>query len=92
MCAGCHQSLSTSKAVIQCMFSSLGFPFSDSVQARPCNTSYHPGCIRVGAPFTTRRDKGAGLVFPNVRDWPHFICEACTVRSVVNSMAAVTGN
>jgi hypothetical protein len=66
------------------MFSSTGFPFSDSVPARPCHTSYHPQCIRVGVPFTTRRDKGAGLVFPDVRDWPHFICEACTVRSVLD--------
>jgi hypothetical protein len=64
------------------MFPSLGFPFSDSVQARNCNTSYHPRCIRVGALFTTRRYKGARLVFPDVRDWPHFICEACIVRSV----------
>ncbi len=43
-----------------------------------------PVAIRVGAPCTTRRDKGAGLVCPDVRNRPHLICEACTVRSILD--------
>lgn len=40
--------------------------------------------MRMGAPFTTRlRDRG-GLFFPSsMVDVPSFICEACTVRSVL---------
>ena len=36
----------------------------------------------VGPPFHTRRKNNLGLSFPAVSDWPNFICEACTVRSV----------
>jgi hypothetical protein len=38
----------------------------------------------VGAPFTTRRKADAGLSFPTVSEWPNFICEACTVRAVLD--------
>jgi hypothetical protein len=34
-------------------------------------------------PFRTHRHHGLGLTFPNVRDWPTFICEACTVQAVL---------
>ena len=37
----------------------------------------------MGAPFTSRRRGQAGLRFPQVSDWPNFICEACTVRQVL---------
>ena len=41
-------------------------------------------CYRVGIPFKTRLAKDGGLVIPpGIHDWPHFICEACTVRSVL---------
>ena len=49
----------------------------------PCWGAYHSSCIAVGAPFTTRRNDNAGLVFPNVEFWPNFVCEVCTVRSVL---------
>ena len=49
----------------------------------PCWGAYHSSCITVGAPFTTRRNNNAGLVFPNVEFWPNFVCEVCTVRSVL---------
>ena len=46
--------------------------------------TYHPQCIRAGPPFTTRLRNSGGLVFPRVREWPNFICEVCTVRSVLD--------
>lgn len=49
----------------------------------PCGVSYHTDCFRVGAPFSSRLAKGAGLVFPRVRQWGTFICELCTVRANV---------
>jgi hypothetical protein len=68
--------------VIRCEFSDKGFELKKKV-FRACQTAYHPPCISVGPPFTTRRKNGLGLTFPNVREWPTFICEACTVRAVL---------
>ena len=48
-----------------------------------CGTSYHTMCIRVGPPFVTRLKRNAGLCFPRVTNWGTFICELCTVRSVL---------
>ena len=50
---------------------------------RPCRARYHTDCISVGYPFVTRRIRGAGLTFPRVTQVGNFICEVCTVRSVV---------
>jgi hypothetical protein len=58
--------------------------FSDGRWARPCKSSYHPTCIRAGLPFTSRRRHSAGLVFPDIATWPTFVCEACTVRAVLD--------
>jgi len=41
-------------------------------------------CIRVGPPFRTRQLKNRGLYFPNISEWPNFICEGCTVRAMVD--------
>jgi len=41
-------------------------------------------CFRAGPPFSTRRQKGGGLAFPQVHTWPLFICEACTVRGFLD--------
>ena len=49
----------------------------------PCGVSYHPSCVRVGAPFSTRRREGQGLTFPACDSWGTFVCESCTVRSVL---------
>ena len=49
----------------------------------PCGTRYHPHCIRVGPPFTTRLRNQQGLVFPRVKHWGTFVCELCTVRAVL---------
>jgi len=47
--------------------------------------AYHPGCIKAGPPFRTRRAKAGGLSFPEViSDWDNFICELCTVRAVLD--------
>lgn len=83
-CVGCRQSLSTDLYVIRCSFSDDGFPFSDGSPAHPCYSAYHTQCFSVGPPFYSRRKDGSGLVFPKVRTWPNFICEACTVRAMVD--------
>jgi hypothetical protein len=83
-CGGCRQSLSRSEPALNCSFSRRGFAFDDGIGCRPCFTVYHPTCFRVGSPFTCRRADEAGLRFPVVKHWPMFICEACTVRSVLD--------
>lgn len=50
----------------------------------PCGVGYHQACIRVGPPFTCRRRDSRGLSFPIMPSWPYFICECCTVRSVLD--------
>jgi hypothetical protein len=46
----------------------------------PCGVAYHANCVRVGPPFTTRLEKGKGLILPVVKR-AHFVCEMCTVRA-----------
>ena len=48
--------------------------------------------MRVGNPFTSRRRKGEGLTFPSVSHWPAFICESCTVRSVLDRELGAVGD
>ena len=66
-----------------CRFARSGFPFPDGRRARPCGSSYHPKCFRVGEPFQTRLRDEKGLMLPALSDFPGFICEACTVRAVL---------
>jgi len=82
-CAGCLQSLCSNSIYLRCSFASTGFPLSDGSIACPCHAYYHSKCIRAGAPFTTRSEVDAGLTFPYVSTFSRFICELCTVRSVL---------
>ena len=67
-----------------CAFATRGFPLRDGAWATPCGVRYHNECIKVGRPFTSRRSGDAGLRFPvEIKDWPNFICEKCTVRAVL---------
>jgi hypothetical protein len=69
---------------VVCTFAVQGFAFDDSGAARPCGTRYHPGCIQLGAPFSTRLKNRGGLQFPsNIQCLGNFVCEACTVRAVL---------
>lgn len=38
----------------------------------------------MGPPFTTRQIGNKGLSFPEVLEWPNFVCEGCTVRAVLD--------
>jgi hypothetical protein len=69
---------------MECTFARSGFPFSNGRMARPCRSAYHSTCFRVGIPFMSRRQNQAGLCFPTIKCWGHFICEACTVRAVLD--------
>jgi hypothetical protein len=48
--------------------------------------------MKVGPPFRTRLRNGAGLSFPPIPILPNFICEACTVRSVLDRELHYSGN
>ena len=58
-----------------CTFCTSGFG-----SFQPFGSTYHPECFRAGQPFTTRRLRNEGLIFPKQATWPNFVCEACTVR------------
>jgi hypothetical protein len=75
---GCCRPFVKQDSVLACTFCLQGFN-----QVSPCGTLYHPKCIQAGPPFTSRRNKSAGLCFPLVTEWPNFICELCTVRAVL---------
>jgi hypothetical protein len=45
---------------------------------------YHGKCIRAGPPFRTRLPNGRGLAYPSGVPVPHFICECCQVRALLN--------
>jgi hypothetical protein len=67
-----------------CDFRSSGFRFTDGTKARACGTAYHGKCIRAGPPFRTRLPNGKGLCFPHNVPIPHFVCECCQVRALLN--------
>ena len=71
------------RATLVCHFWQTGFRFEEGGWARPCGVWYHVGCFRAGPPFVSRRRNQAGLSFPPVKQWPLFVCEACTVRAVL---------
>jgi hypothetical protein len=83
-CAGCHQSLSTDPYIICCAFYDRGCPYSNASWAYPCMSAYHTACFAAGPPFYTRREDGSGLAFPRIQTWPNFICEACTIGSMLD--------
>ena len=67
---------------LRCHFASKGFT-KDGTFFKPCDISYHVDCIRVGEPFRSRLPEKQGLFFPNMDGLPVFVCEACSVRSVL---------
>jgi hypothetical protein len=52
--------------------------------AAPCGVSYHAECIKAGEPFRTRLPLDKGLICPSGPKLPHFICELCQVRGIIN--------
>jgi hypothetical protein len=69
---------------VRCSFADSGFLNRDGTRAVPCLSSYHCDCFRVGPPFTSRRQGGKDLSLPKLDVWPSFICEACTVRAILD--------
>ena len=82
-CAGCRLMISRAHKAVICTFHSQPFSLPQSGSYRACGTAYHVECLRVGLPFTTRLRQQQGLAFPSVDEWPNFVCEACTVRAVL---------
>jgi hypothetical protein len=82
LCVGCRGPLSKNMPEMTCRFSKCGFRIG-STQYRPCKSRYHITCFKAGLSFQSRLPKGGGLRLPTtIKEWPHFICEACTVRAV----------
>jgi hypothetical protein len=82
-CVGCSQGYTAKNPVgFVCDFRCTGFSLGQT-WAIPCGVSYHAGCIWVGAPSTTRLDDDKGLICPSGIKLPHFICELCQVRGVI---------
>jgi hypothetical protein len=51
---------------------------------RPCFTCYHPDCIRLGLPFTTRLPKHGRMdCLKDLAALTHYSCKACIVCSVL---------
>jgi hypothetical protein len=82
--AGCRLSISPSMNQLRCTFHSCPFAFQDDIIAHCRQTFHNPTCIHVGAPFATPLRKAEGLSFPNLFERANFICEACTVCSVLD--------
>jgi len=82
LCAGCWKPLARKAPQFRCHFSDIGFRLGDTTYA-PCHVGYHPECLRIGAPFTTRLEQDRGLICPSLAViWKGFICESCRVRSI----------
>jgi hypothetical protein len=65
----------------RCHFCDRGFLLAGR-RYQPCHVRYHPKCLRIGAPFTSRLEGDKGLTCPpGAETWHGFICEACRVRA-----------
>jgi hypothetical protein len=87
-CVGCNKSYTKKHpCTFVCDFQCHGFPFRDcksEMWAAPCEVSYHAECIKAGEPFCTRLPLDKGLICPSGPKLPHFICELCQVRGILN--------
>ena len=83
-CAGCRNKFRAGSNVLTCHFALQGFPLNGS-PAIPCLAQYHPGCFKVGAPFTTRLAHNKGLSWMTEANEvvPTIVCKCCTVRAVI---------
>ncbi len=83
-CVGCKFSTLHKPGTLRCHFATKGFALGKG-WARPCHSSYHAGCFRVGPPFRSRLsdDKGLYLTPAMTAFMSLFICECCTVRKTL---------
>lgn len=59
----------------------------------PCHVSYHPQCLRIGVPFTSRLNDDKGLtVAAEAARYKGFICESCRVRAITGRALQRTAN
>jgi hypothetical protein len=87
-CVGCKKAYTKKHPCkFVCDFQCRGFPFRETrtdVWAVPCGVSYHANCIQAGEPFRTRLPMEKGLICPSGPRLPHFVCELCQVRCIIN--------
>jgi hypothetical protein len=82
ICTRCWKPLTPGEKQFRCHFCDSGFAI-DEKSFHPCRVSYHPSCLRIGAPFTTRLENDKGLSCPpDAALYRSFICESCRVRTV----------
>jgi hypothetical protein len=75
ICVGCEGYITDGDYSHFCLFRKIGYELDGT---------YHPECIKVEKPFKTRLVRATlGLQYrPEMTRFP-FICEACTVRSLL---------
>jgi hypothetical protein len=84
-CVGCDTPFMTKRPRQHaCNFLARGFPFLSHGWALPCGVGYHADCIQAGEPFRTRLSDQKGLVCPVIPHHPHFTCELCQVRAMLD--------
>jgi hypothetical protein len=82
-CVGCEGYITPGNISHFCLFREIGYELYGTFFT-PCETQYHPECIKVGKPFKTRLVRSTlGLQYPPAMTYFPFICEACTVRAVL---------
>jgi hypothetical protein len=83
ICVGCEGYIPPGNVSHFCLFRKVGYEL-DGTLFTPCESQYHPECIKVGKPFKTRLVRTTlGLHYPPSMTHFPFICEACTVRAVL---------
>jgi hypothetical protein len=89
---GCLQAFRKGESVLRCHFALKSFPLNGALQGLPgprmsvpCQSRYHVSCFRLTKPFQSRLKDEGGLSLPAgiASVLPIFICECCTVRSVL---------
>ena len=90
MYMGCHSGIQWDMPQHLCCHAFDCF-LLDGQQFMPRRTTYHLGCIQVGAPFQSHLGPGQGLLYPSTHIAPPFICEACMVCAQLGSKLAKSG-
>jgi hypothetical protein len=83
ICVGCEGCIPPGNVSHFCIFRKVGYEI-DGTLFMPCESQYHPECIKVAKPFKTRLVRATlGIQYPPAMTHVTFICEACTVRVVL---------
>jgi hypothetical protein len=83
ICVDCEGYITPGDQYHLCIFRKTSY-YLDGIPFPPCGNQYHPACIKVGKPFTTRLVRATlGLEYPPAMTRFPFIYESCTIRAVL---------